>query len=206
MIIYLIRHAQTVGGGENMFRGRLDAELSPTGEEQARACARYLNRAPLSAVFSGPLLRARQTAAAIANPHALDPEIVEGIDDIDVGDWEGLTIYEVARRWPRELAAWNASPHTFRFPNGESLHDVRSRCWTSLEVIADRLPSEATIALVTHRVVCKLLMLSALGAPTSSFWRVSQQPCAIGVLERRCKGDYVVHAINSATHLGPRDN
>jgi phosphohistidine phosphatase len=62
--LYLIRHAESASGEPDELRA-----LTPAGEEQARAVGeRLAGRLPPEVVLSSPLLRARQTAAAIARP------------------------------------------------------------------------------------------------------------------------------------------
>jgi len=68
-LIYLIRHAQPdYPNGTRMCLGRrTDLPLSVHGFEQASALGRLLENAPIEAVYTSPLLRARQTAEAIAD-------------------------------------------------------------------------------------------------------------------------------------------
>lgn len=63
--IHLIRHGE-VHNPERVLYGRLPRfRLSAEGRRQARAAGRFLRAEPLQAVFSSPLLRARQTAEEI---------------------------------------------------------------------------------------------------------------------------------------------
>ena len=64
----LIRHAQPdYLGGKTMCLGRTnDLPLSEFGRAQARQLAAFFRDLPLEAVYTSPLLRARQTAALIA--------------------------------------------------------------------------------------------------------------------------------------------
>lgn len=206
MFVYVIRHADTVHGRDDVFRGRADVPLSELGRAQALACSQALSHAGLTAVYSGPLSRARDTAAAIAAPHGLTPIIEPAFDDVHIGDWEGLTVDEVAAGWPREWREWRLTPHSFVFPEGERLDDVRKRAWASLcaaaKATADTGGSTgAALVIVTHRAVAKLLLLSAIGAPTSSFWRLSQNPCALNLLELRPDGNYTVRRVNDTSHI-----
>ncbi len=200
MLIYLIRHADTVHGRDDVFRGRTDVPLSELGKAQAAACARAIAGKRLKAVYSGPLSRARDTAAAIAAPHGLTPVIEPAFDDIHIGDWEGFSLSEVADKWPRQWQEWRTAPHTFVFPGGERLDDARERAWAALRAAATATAGDA-IAIVTHRAVAKLLLLEAVGAPTSSFWCLSQNPCALNLLELRPDGKYTVHSLNDTSHI-----
>lgn len=59
MRLYFLRHAEAFPGEDDAAR-----ELSPLGRKQARAVARFLDRAGVEfdAAYSSPLIRARQTA------------------------------------------------------------------------------------------------------------------------------------------------
>src|SRR5919109_1455935 len=58
--LWLVRHAESVG---NLDGTHADTDLSPAGQQQARLLARALSSFTFDAVWSSPLLRARQTAA-----------------------------------------------------------------------------------------------------------------------------------------------
>jgi broad specificity phosphatase PhoE len=65
----LVRHGR-VHNPDNIFYGRLPGfALSNEGLREARCAARTLSREPLAAVYTSPLLRARQTAKAIQACH-----------------------------------------------------------------------------------------------------------------------------------------
>ena len=64
--LLLLRHAETDWNREGRYQGWTDTDLSELGRGQAEAASRLLARQPLAAVWSSPLRRARDTAAAIA--------------------------------------------------------------------------------------------------------------------------------------------
>jgi broad specificity phosphatase PhoE len=67
--IYLVRHAEKMGGQ--------DPELTPQGQERARAIAAILHRAGITAIFSTPTLRTTQTAAPLAQRTGLTVQTYE---------------------------------------------------------------------------------------------------------------------------------
>ena len=97
--IILVRHGQTAWNVAQVFRGRIDIGLDETGLKQAELLGKYLSRHSLEAVYSSPLKRAVQTAEAIAHHHSLAVETSPGINDIDFGEWQGLSIEEVRTRF-----------------------------------------------------------------------------------------------------------
>jgi broad specificity phosphatase PhoE len=67
--VYFVRHGEVHNPGA-IFYGRLPRfRLSEEGRRQAAAAARDLAAEPLAAVYTSPLLRARQTGAIIAARH-----------------------------------------------------------------------------------------------------------------------------------------
>lgn len=72
---WLIRHGE-VYNPKQVFYGRLPRyHLSALGLREAATTGEFLRHEPLQAVYASPLLRARQTAAAIAAPHNLKVSI-----------------------------------------------------------------------------------------------------------------------------------
>jgi probable phosphoglycerate mutase len=85
------------------------------------------------------------------------------------------------------------------FPEGESLDQIRIRATTALEELLAKYPGE-TMVVVSHKVVCKLLVLHVLGLDTSHFWNVEQDNGAINVLETR-NNLLVADLINDTCYL-----
>jgi len=181
------------------FRGRTDLELDATGIKQAQATAQRLSEWPVAAVYSSPLRRALATADAMARQCNLKVQVVDGVIDIDYGDWHGLSPEEAAAKDPRLFSLWLESPHLVRFPHGESLDDVRKRCALAVNRLLQKHASE-TFVIVSHKVVCQLIILELLGLENAFFWRIAQDVCAINVFEVRNNIPSVV-LLNDTCHL-----
>jgi phosphohistidine phosphatase len=72
VLLFLIRHAEAAPGEPDELRA-----LTPAGRETARALGEELAGARLDAVLTSPLLRARETAQAIAKASGLDAQADE---------------------------------------------------------------------------------------------------------------------------------
>ena len=94
----LVRHGQTEWNRVERFRGRKDLLLDATGLRQALAAALRIKDWPVAAVYSSPLRRALETAKVIANQLDLPVEPLDGLIDLDFGDWQGLTAEEAAKQ------------------------------------------------------------------------------------------------------------
>lgn len=159
--IVLVRHGESVFVAEGRFQGRRDSPLSALGERQAASVAHRLATrdigSPLpipaglpSSIWHSPLLRAADTARAIAErqPDAVPVRPNERLTEIAQGEWEGVAVTEVKSRWAAELAAWRRTPALAHAPGGEPLVDAAERVRTGLaEILADLDQSAANSAM-----------------------------------------------------------
>jgi broad specificity phosphatase PhoE len=198
-LVYVIRHGETAWNRKSVFRGRRDVPLDRRGALQAGLTAAALSGVELSGVYSSPLRRAVQTARRIAAPRGLDVTILPELTDMDFGDWEGRSHEQVARIDPEGLARWMQRPERSRAPNGESLAMARLRARAGLKRAIRENPG-GTAVLVTHRVLCKLLLCEALGIGNEHFWAIRQDVCGISAI--RCEGGRLaLLKLNDTCHL-----
>jgi broad specificity phosphatase PhoE len=124
------------------------------------------------------LKRAVQTAEAIARRQALDVNAVENLNDIDFGQWQGLSQGEVRERYPELYQDWRDTPEQVRIPGGESLEDVRRRAMPFVEDAVMRC-GEGRIVFAAHRVVHKVLICALLGLGSAHFLNIKLDTGAI---------------------------
>jgi len=199
--IVIIRHGQTAwneGDGER-FRGRADIELDQKGINQAKATATRIAQWKIDAIYSSPLKRTLNTAETVAEPLRLPVQPLEGLIDVDYGKWQGLSLEEAASNDYKLYDLWLQSPHMVTFPLGENLEQVRKRAVAAVNTILPKHP-EQTIILVSHKVVCKVLLCYFLGLDNSHFWQVQQDTCAINIVDIN-DNNPIVALLNDTCHL-----
>lgn len=196
--LILARHGQTEWNVERIFRGRADVALDEIGIKQAKLLGKYLSSWELEAIYSSPLRRALDTANIIAHHQKVGVRIAEGLTDFDFGEWQALPEQEVSRLYPDLLNEWHNHPHKARIPVGESLEAVRKR---AIEVVNGVLSKyQGNVALVSHRVVIKVLICHMLGLDNSHFWNISQDVCGITIFDY-ADGRFVLTRHNDTSHL-----
>lgn len=113
--LYFLRHAEPAFPEEKFIcLGRLDLPLSVLGRLQASVAGRELDSLPIAAVFSSPLQRAKQTTTLLRRPF----HVLEGLQEIDTGEWDGLAFEEIRRRWPLLYERRGTNPF-LPFPQAE---------------------------------------------------------------------------------------
>jgi alpha-ribazole phosphatase len=197
--LYLLRHGETTWNVARRYQGALDSPLSRAGRVQTLRLGETLARVPLRAVYSSPLARALETAAAIAGAHRLPVRAHDGLGEIRVGEWEGLSVSEIETRYAEAVRGWYETPHLTRIPGGETIEEMRERAVAAVDEIV-RAHAGEPVAVVAHGGVNKTVLLTALGAPLSCYWRIRQGNACISVLEYG-PGRPVVWAMNDTTHL-----
>ncbi len=162
--VWLIRHGETDWNAEGRWQGRAPVPLNANGQAQAAALGRYLaaQSTHYDGFYSSPLLRAMQTAQAIAAALAISIQPEPRIAEIDLGDWQGLTRAEVqawdAQRYTDYDAAWPVEPP----PNGESWLQVRERARAGFDDLVAQYAGR-TLALVSHGGTIGQLITSLFG-------------------------------------------
>jgi len=197
--IYLVRHGQTAWNKEEIFRGRTDVPLDETGLKQAELAGQYFKGMEIHGIYSSPLSRAWQTAQTVAQFHRLKVESLVGIIDMSFGNWEGHAHQEIRKIDNETYRQWVESPHLVRLPGGESLDDVRTRALGTMEEVIRKHQGE-TLILVSHRVVCKVLICAILGLDNSHFWQIAQDTTAINLIQYK-NGRYILSLMNETCHL-----
>jgi broad specificity phosphatase PhoE len=198
--IILVRHGQTEWNRIERFRGLVDVPLNDTGLAQAEAAGnRIAQEWQPVAVYSSPRSRAVKTAEAIARHFKLPVQIHPGLEDINFGDWQGLTREEAASRWPKQVDFWFDHPQMAHIPHGDTLKVVRNRLMQTVYELAERHPDQ-TIVLVGHTATNRIMLLGMLGLGNKDFWRLHQDPCAINVVQTQSR-EFNLVSLNDTCHL-----
>jgi broad specificity phosphatase PhoE len=201
----LVRHGEAAGNRELRYLGATDAPLTERGHEQARQLADALRAYPLAAIYSSPLIRARETAQAVAASHGLAAYVEDDLREEHFGAWENLTRAQVRETDGAALAAWEAgtdvAPH-----GGESLEAVRARAIASATQLAARHGGEM-VALVSHVGPIKALVCAALGLPAAGALRMWLDPASLCVVDWHIGADAtatgLLRVFNATAHLDP---
>ena len=199
----LVRHGSTANNLERppRLQGQgLDGPLSDVGLEQAQRTGAWLADQPIAAVYSSPMLRARQTAEAIAALHGLGVETVDALTEADVGQWEGRPWTEIERDHPAEYQAFMADAGANPYLGGESLRQVRDRTRPAFERLMSGHVGQL-IVVVAHNVVNRTLLADQLSLPLGAYRSIPQHNGGANLLRWR-DGAFKLLTLNSVLHLG----
>lgn len=195
--LYLARHGQTAWNLEGRAQGHTDIELDAVGMAQAEAVAAALS-GKVRVVWSSDLLRAHQTAEAIATAADATVKLLPSLRERNLGEWEGQPYADV-RLWIAERArAESLDVVDVRPAGGESVRDHWERIAIGLAEIEEGHDDAAVVA---HGGSCGLLLgwLLRGSLDTTRSFRFGNG--AITELHRRPDGFWTLVRYADETHL-----
>jgi 2,3-bisphosphoglycerate-dependent phosphoglycerate mutase len=169
MECWLVRHGESTWNSERRLQGSLDAPLSPRGLAQASALAAGLGDLRFDALYTSPLQRARDTAAACGARLGLEPVALHELREIGLGDWEGLTLDTVETRDGDHYRRWLEAPVDHPAPGGEAMAALADRVRSALAGLCAAHP-EGRVLVVSHGGVISSALCGWLGRPLNAIW------------------------------------
>jgi probable phosphoglycerate mutase len=170
MECWLIRHGESTWNLDERFQGGQDPPLSRRGQVQAAALAARLAGTTFTGLYTSPLVRARDTAAACAPVVGLAPEPMDDLREMGLGTWEGLTVKAVQTAAGDAYRSWIDAPADHPPPGGERLEIVAERTGRALERVG-RVSGEGPVLVVSHAGVIASLLCRWLGLSLNELWR-----------------------------------
>jgi len=168
----LIRHGHTRATEQGLLYSDPNAPLTDKGIDQAQRVAKWLVNHKPELLLSSPAIRVRSSSDIIAKELDMPIEIVDGLDEWHIGDWEGRSYLDLKKNEPEAYQRWSADPIHNAPPGGESILQVATRVGTHLKSMIEKHGGKH-IALVTHAGVVRSILSHALGMPIDNFWRIS---------------------------------
>ena len=175
--------------------------MSRTGLAQARAVARRMATIPLQKIYASPLLRAYQTAQAIAERVELTIQPVADFREVGLGIWEGVPVQMLRRRHPALYRKWLHTPSRARIPGGEGIARFQRRVLAAFRAVLEEADHGRTVAIITHGGVVRAVVAHVLGIPFDPLMRgISLGNTSLTRLTRT-GGRLAVTMLNDTTHL-----
>lgn len=163
-----MRHGQTHAN----VSGELDTaypglDLTDLGQAQARAAARAVMAESLDAIYVSPLVRTHQTAAPTATTRSLQPVVLDGLHEVQAGEYEMRSDHDAIHGYISSVASWLDGDLDVQIPGGESGRGFLDRYDAAVRTIVGAGHDSAMI--VSHgaalRTWISSRMLPDLSAP-----------------------------------------
>ena len=186
--LLLVRHGQTTSNVIGALDTRLPgAELTELGREQAVGVGAELHASGVAPdrILSSGATRARQTAELMATHWPVPCEVVEGVHEVQAGEYEMRSDADAVLRYGAMLHDWLVSgDRRSGLPGGETADQVRQRVLPVVESLGDGLRSGAIrsdVVLVAHGTLIRLVAAFVSAVPSE--WAFVNRIDNCGVVE-----------------------
>jgi alpha-ribazole phosphatase/probable phosphoglycerate mutase len=197
--LVLVRHGETEWNRLGRYQGYARTSLNERGRWQAEQVARRLANWDIDAIYTSDLPRAFETAEPIAGRLGLPLRSTDALREIDVGEWEGLTVPEIQAQYAENWSAWLADPiHTPR-QRGESFAELAERVNKAFRAWEVAHAGETVLA-VTHGGPIQSLVCTVIGLPLHFRWRLKISNASITTLVHQ-DGRWLLETLNDVSHL-----
>jgi broad specificity phosphatase PhoE len=204
MRLTLVRHGETEGRSSVRYYGRTDVPLSNLGRAQMVRVREALARRRFAAVYSSTLSRSSEGARIITGGGGVIPGMplptpITGFDEVDFGEWEGLTAEEIQTRHPRLYREWQARVSDFVYPRGESRRQFHRRVAHSLREVLAQAPN-GELLFVLHKGVIRCIVAELLGADRVQRHGLAIELGSIHIIAQR-GAQWRAEALDQMVHL-----
>jgi broad specificity phosphatase PhoE len=212
--VHLLRHGQAMlveDGGQVWSHHPIG--LTERGKEQAGQAAERLRDSRLAAIYTSPLERAAETAAAVAAHHGQQPLVEPGLIEIALGDYEGMTLAAVHESGDLRYLPWldvtfnEEFPHEgyhhaadLVFPGGESILVEHQRVLETMQQIVRRHQGES-IAVVSHTWAIQPLLAYWTGGDPGEYYRFGMRYATDTVVDVPAAGPGCLVKLNANINL-----
>ena len=161
MKLYFVRHGESEANILRVISNRENAfGLTALGKQQALTLADRLKDITFTAIYSSPIMRARETAEILSRSFSLQYQITEALREYDCGILEDKSD-EASWRLHTEIAEdWTLHHNHLRGPEGgESYLDIQDRFLPFIEKLKHEcLHDDEHILLVAHGGLLQLML------------------------------------------------
>lgn len=201
MLIFFVRHGLTDWNRDRRFQGTCDIPLNEDGQRQARTAAARCRELGLERIYHSTLLRAAQTAQAVADETGAPLYPHTGFNEVCMGLFQGLNHAQAQEKYPEAYARYFADRINAAPPEGESLSELQIRALRALDYAEKDAQGCSRIAVVSHGALLKTLLGAVAGIPLESFANFDVSNGSISVIESK-GGKRRLITLNAMAHFG----
>lgn len=132
-VAFFIRHGETDGNKENVFRGDIDYPLNDEGKKQATKLVSFFKRKQFSKIYGSDRKRVVETLTPLAKDKKMTIQKVNNLESLNTGDFSGLPKSDENLK----RLKWYNKHSEIIIPGGESVQAFRDRVDPVLQSIIE---------------------------------------------------------------------
>lgn len=172
--IVLILPGATDFDAQHRIQGNLDVPINAQGAVEVARMVDELSTRPLDALYAACGESALQTGTALATTFGLKLRVLDKLENLNQGLWQGMLVEEVRIKQPKVYRQWQEHPENVCPPEGEMLGDAIERIETVLQKLLKKHKS-GTIGLVVAEPLASLVRRFVTHGPLGDLWKAAAE-------------------------------
>lgn len=169
--IVLIRPGSTDYDQQQRIQGTLDIPLNAQGSVEVVQATEQLALLGIEVVYTSPSEAAAQTADVVAEHLGVKVKLLEKLENLNHGLWQGMLVEDVRRKQPKVYRQWQEQPENVRPPEGEMLREAEDRIRLVLSKLLKR-HREGVIAMVAPEPMASLIRRYVQHDELGDLWKL----------------------------------
>ena len=156
--IIFLRHGQAINNTQRILAGRTPGiPLTEQGIDQAEKAAKFLEDMNISAIYSSPIERAKNTANIVGKHNSIDVKIDDRLIELDMGKFTGVPYDEIFSSHGNVFMKFYKGELEIAHNGVETFADVKKRVLGMVDHVIENHPDE-NVVLVTHMDPIKAML------------------------------------------------
>ena len=170
--IIFLRHGQAKNNTERILAGRTPGiPLTEKGLDQAQKAANFLKDMNISAIYSSPIERAKNTAEIVAQHNSVDVRIDERLIELDMGKFTGMPYDQIFSSHGNVFMKFYKGELEIAHNGVETFADVKKRVLSIVDHVIENHPDE-NVVLVTHMDPIKAMLSTVMSLSPENLYEL----------------------------------
>ena len=193
--IIFLRHGQAKNNTERVLAGRTPGiPLTEKGVDQAEKAAEFLEEMNISAIYSSPIERAKNTAEIVGKHNSIDVKIDDRLIELDMGKFTGVPYDEIFSSHGNVFMKFYKGELEIAHNGVETFADVKKRVLGIVDHVIENHPDE-NVVLVTHMDPIKAMLSTVVSLSPENLFELIIANASLNIF-REYKRKFSISGIN----------
>ena len=193
--IIFLRHGQAKNNTERVLAGRTPGvPLTEKGIDQAEKAAKFLEDMNISAIYSSPIQRAKNTAEIVGKHNSIDVKIDDRLIELDMGKFTGTPYDEIFSSHGNVFMKFYKGELEIAHNGVETFADVKKRVLGIVDHVIENHPDE-NVVLVTHMDPIKAMLSTVVSLSPENLFELIIANASLNIF-REYKRKFSISGIN----------
>ncbi len=193
--IIFLRHGQAKNNTERILAGRTPGvPLTEEGVDQSEKAAKFLEDMNISAIYSSPIERAKNTAEIVGKHNSIDVRIDERLIELDMGKFTGLPYDKIFSSHGNVFMKFYNGELEIAHNGVETFVEVKKRIHEMVDHVIENHPDE-NVVLVTHMDPIKAMLSTIVSLSPENLYELIIANGSLNIF-REFKRKFSISGIN----------